>query len=355
MSSTDPASSDPETARAYRIINWPTLPDLNPVTWSTLADGIGRRFFVYSPEIILKLGTDEGEAAMTELAHSLLGPVVPRLDAFVSIAGPPAEEGLLITRQPGQPLVELWPSLGSEQRAEVTNSLVALLFHMREPRDSLNYYGRPGRQPYITPSEFGPDEKHSFCRTRAEWDSSRTRALHLAAPDIGLGDDHVRELERIQHATGGNGSALVDTPVLTHADISDRNILVDPTSLQVTGFIDWELAIVAPAYYEYAAARLSGGHQPDWRTQLLDILLKVLRKECEREIAKRSQIFDSETTEERCAELFTETLAAWKALVDVERSAQGYSGDCLWTFDDGSGTSVLEEANTETVRDVPDT
>lgn len=135
--------SGPETAPAYRIINRQTLPDLCPVTWSTLVDGIGRRFFVYSHEIILKLGTDEGEAAMTELAHSLLGPVVPRRDAVVPVAGPPAEQGLLLTRQPGLSLLELWPSLGSDQRAEIRNSLVVLLVRMREPRDNLNYYGRP--------------------------------------------------------------------------------------------------------------------------------------------------------------------------------------------------------------------
>ncbi|KAI0768001.1 hypothetical protein BD413DRAFT_614685 [Trametes elegans] len=88
--------------------------------------------------------------------------------------------------------------------------------------------------------------------------------------------DEVRcaTLERVQRET-----AVDDRSVLTHDDLSDRNILVDPGTLEVTGLVDWEMANIAPAYYEYAVARLSGGH--DWRRELLDVLRGVLRRECE--------------------------------------------------------------------------
>lgn len=157
------------------------------------------------------------------------------------------------------------------------------------------------------------------------------------------------KLGRIQHATDVNGSVLVDTPVLTRGDTSDRKILVEPTSLEGTGFIDWELANAAPTYLEYGITPLSGGHQPEWRTQLLEVLHKVLRKECEREIARRGQTFEIQTAEEKCEDLFTQTLAAWQALLDAKRAAQGNSDDCLWTFEDGTRTPIFEEANTETV------
>jgi hypothetical protein len=359
MSSTERAVSpersetlDPRTPPAYRKVAWPSLPDLSPVTWSTLFEGIGRRFFAYPPDMILKLGTDEGEAAMTDLAYHLLGSVVPRVDAVVSVAGPSADEGILITRQPGQPLVELWPNLDSGQRASIKKNLAALITRMREPRDVLDYYGRPGRQPYITPSEFGPNNIHSFCRTRGEWHASRSCALRSAAPDIDLDEDRVCELEHIQQETGANDPSLVYLPVLTHGDLSDRNILVDPTSLEITGLIDWELANVAPAYFEYAAARLCGGHLPEWRKELLDVLRQVLYNECEREIGRQEQMVSAEPMERKCEELFSNTLAAWTALVHVERSAQGYSDDCYWTFDDHTQLPDLVEASTTTAQDI---
>ena len=283
---------------------------------------------------------------MTQLAYDVLGTVVPRLDAFVSITGPPAEEGILITRQPGVPLAELWPSLSSAQRTAVKISLAALLVRMRAARERFDYYGRPGEKPYITPSEFGPNDLHAFCRTRSDWDESRVRALSSACPDVDLPEDSVRALERVQHETGAGGATLVDSPVLTHTDLSDRNILIEPTTLEVTGFIDWELAIVAPAYFEYAAACLSGGHQPEWRKELLEILREVLRIECEREVVRTDRATGSQLKERGINDLFKETLAAWNALVNVERPAQGYSDDCSWTFEhEVRASSAAEETN----------
>lgn len=87
-------------------------------------------------------------------------------------------------------------------------------------------------------------------------------ALHKFVENSEIDEARIHELEHVQHETSAEKKSLVDLPVLTHGDLSDRNILIDPITLQVTGLIDWELANVAPAYFEYATARLCSGHGP---------------------------------------------------------------------------------------------
>lgn len=113
---------------------------------------------------------------MTALAHKILGNVVPNVSGLVQITDSPHEHGLLLDRQPGTPLVELWSTLSPMDQATVLKSLVDLLVRMRAPHADLDYYGRPNGQPYITPTEFGPDDTHSFCHTFQEWNASRVRS-----------------------------------------------------------------------------------------------------------------------------------------------------------------------------------
>ncbi|CAD0087968.1 unnamed protein product [Aureobasidium vineae] len=311
-----------------------TLPekDLPQLTGTTIPD-FGRRFYIYAPSTILKLGTDDGEAVMTALAHKILGKFVPNVSGLVRIANPPYEQGMLLERQPGIPLVELWPTLDLTDQAKVTRSLVDLLVRMREPREELNYYGRPNGQPYVTPSEFGPHDTHPFCHTYQEWNASRARALHNFAGESGIDEARIQELDQVQQETFAGKTSLSELPVLTHGDLSDRNILIDPSTLQVTGLIDWELANVAPAYFEYAVARLSGGHDPSWRKVLLEVLRQVLRIECDRALYETDPKGDFTVSEKE--DLFADAMAAWNSLVNVERSAQGYSDACYWTFQEG--------------------
>lgn len=311
-----------------------TIHELTPLSGPTILPF--RRLLIYDPGTILKLRTDEGEGSMTDLAHDLLGSIVPRVDALVSISDSPGNHGILITRQRGVPLVELWPSLSLVQREKVRRSLVELLHRMRRDVDRFDYYGRPGRQPYFTMSqpEFGSDDdRHDFCQNRTEWDDSRLRALRLAAPEVELSEDRARDLERVQRGTSSSSSGLVYRPVLTHGDLSDGNILLDAETLEITGLIDWELANVAPAYFEYALLCISGGHQPEWRRELIEVFLQLLRVECEQETARSMDTASPEVKGRATDELFRETLTAWNAFVGVERYAQGYSDACYWTFE----------------------
>ncbi|OJJ30562.1 hypothetical protein ASPWEDRAFT_46170 [Aspergillus wentii DTO 134E9] len=305
----DESSQEPEQLPRE---SWAALSSLPPFSGPTVPN-LGRRFLIHSPSTLLKLGAEDGEGEMTALAYSILGPCVPRVIRVVTITSTPnrPQQGLILTHLPGTPLVELWPSLTPPQRQTIKEELCRLIVRMRT--HNFSYYGRPPRQPYLLFSEFRT-ETHACCSSRSEWDDSRIRALHASdtAPDA----ERVAALEQVQRGTTGTDGW--DRPVLSHGDLSDRNILVDPSTLAVTGFLDWEMANIMPAYYEYVAARLCGGHQPEWRRELLDVLRSVLRHECDEE-----------------EESYRRTLAAWDAVVDVERFAQGYGDDCYWTFETG--------------------
>lgn len=305
--------------------HWDSLPELPPFSGPTVPT-IGRQFFKHSSNTLLKLHADEGEGILTALAHSIVGQCVPQVISFVTISTGPSQDseapsddrtGLILAYLPGVPLAELWPSLTSSQREAVKSELCGLLVRMRS--QPFSYYGRPTRQPYLLFSEIST-ETYESCDSRSGWDDSRVGALqeHTANAQVAV------DLERIQRST--NGAKDWDRPVLTHGDLSDRNILVDPDSLAVTGFLDWEMANIMPAYFEYAAARLLGGHQPEWRKELLDVLRSVLR--CEFKTEGQGDV-DNDSEQGN----YARTLAAWDAVVDVERIAQGYDDDCSWTFE----------------------
>lgn len=317
-----------------KILEWSTLPKMPQLEGPTIPN-VGRTFFIHSQTTLLKLkfkSSSDGEAEMTRLAHSILPSVVPSLIAIVNINDRPRTRGLLLARRCGAPLAELWPTLSPVEKETVKSNLTRLLVRMRAPNKRLSFYGRPGLQPYITPNELGAPVKHAFCRSRTDWDTSRIGALVSAARDLGMDENRTQQLKRLQCETASNYRLpQVDRPVLVHGDLSDRNILVDPETLEVSGFLDWEMANVAPAYFEYTMARLSGGHDKRWRQVLLGVLREVLKIECEHEVAQYSWQSDIDTDPTK---IFAQCLDAWNTLVDVERVAQGYSDECYWTFED---------------------
>ncbi|KAL4246343.1 hypothetical protein ABKN59_009102 [Abortiporus biennis] len=305
---------------------------------------IGRQFFIVpatatTPEStqihtselsdarLLKVGDIElkDEARMTILAHHVFetinasasypSPKIPRVHAFIHL--PESQNGLLLDYIHGpnvSPLSTLWQDLSSTQHNAIKDQLCDILFKMR--RFSFEYIGRPGREPYTLPSIFGPI-KHRFCfglDAMKEWNDSRKDAIDK---NEALDEGHRNSL-RQQQIELARARGTKERFVLTHGDLSDRNILVDSSSdpPRIIALIDWETANVLPTYFEYVAARLSGGHDPYWRKALLEVLEGVLQKECK------------ETGDE-----FQKELSRWKGLVDVERHAQGLNDDCAWTFE----------------------
>ncbi|PMB67076.1 hypothetical protein BM221_006738 [Beauveria bassiana] len=165
---------------------------------------------------------------MTALAYSILGPASRAIlgDSTPSRTG----QGLVLTHLPGTPLVLLWPSLTPPQCAAVKAELGRLLARMRSRRFS--YYGRPMQHLYILFSAYGI-EKFICYASRSEWGDSRVHAMQKNAPDA----ERAVDLERLQRGDL-TGADDWDRPVLTHGDLSDSDILVDPDTLAVTGILD---------------------------------------------------------------------------------------------------------------------
>ncbi|KAI0658597.1 phosphotransferase enzyme family-domain-containing protein, partial [Cubamyces menziesii] len=252
-------------------ITWPTLPAMPLYSHINIFPNVGRKFYNPSPSTILKLRASKPEGIMTALAHIVLGPFAPKVVNLITISDLPRQSpALLMTLQPGKTLTELWPELTATQRSVVKANLCTLIVRMRASQ--FHYHGIPGRLPYRIIDELKGTVNYAFCTTREEWDNSRVAAIWANARDAQIDEARCVTLERVQRET-----LCDDRAVLTHCDLSDRNILVDPTTLEVTGLIDWEMANVMPAYFEYAMARLSGGHDPWWRRELLEVLKEVLR------------------------------------------------------------------------------
>ncbi|KAF5646873.1 aminoglycoside 3 phosphotransferase [Fusarium sp. NRRL 52700] len=74
--------------------------------------------------------------------------------------------------------------------------------------------------------------------------------------------------------------------VLTHGDISPRNIMVDGTT--ITGIIDWELSGFYPEYVEYAfALGIGTGIEEWWKPVLKEVL-----EPCSSEIVKFTRLIE---------------------------------------------------------------
>ncbi|KAK2731182.1 hypothetical protein FQN57_003544 [Myotisia sp. PD_48] len=232
---------------------WSSNPNHLPQLTGPAIPDHARRFFFYSPSTLLKIGSNEGESAMTVFARSILGSLVPRVLLFVSI---PKQD----------------PDFGAF-RQTIKTSLSQVLVHMRE--HSFLYYGRPKQQPYVSITNI---------LAASLTNSGMTHALrHCTLLALGGPGTFSRALKLMQHNTSGPDGW--DRPVFSHGDLSDRNILIDPDSLKITGFLDWEMANIMPAYYEYTEALLCGGHQPPWEKDVLGVLRCVLRYECNRDAA----------------------------------------------------------------------
>ena len=62
--------------------------------------------------------------------------------------------------------------------------------------------------------------------------------------------------------------------VFSHADISWENILVERTTGDVTGIVDWEMAGFWPNWWEYRKALFAARDEKWWR----DIVMQVMQE-----------------------------------------------------------------------------
>ncbi|KAI0391532.1 kinase-like protein [Xylariaceae sp. FL0594] len=138
---------------------------------------------------------------------------------------------------PGQPLDKLWKDMAEDQRRNIARQLGEIVKKMRAVPPPPNYIGtcdgKQIRDPRLYDTYTGPtcDSEQAF----NEWLISEIRSV--VAP-------LVKEAFARRLRTGHR-------IVLSHCDLTPRNIMVDEEGKNITGLIDWENSGWYPEYWEY--------------------------------------------------------------------------------------------------------
>jgi len=209
---------------------------------------------------VLKLGayTSSREADMMRFVNEHLPsvpcPTVHSVDEYEQGSQPVM--GVRMAYVPGQTLEEVWPTASAEEKTAYVTQLREIVQQLRQHTSP--FIGSIGHLPCIDPggfddalSDMGPfDDEKSFNQYRLE----RVRAKRGDAVA-----DRIASMQKSCHRF-----------VLTHGDLSDRNIIVEKG--RITGLIDWEFSGWYPEYWEWCQAQFSLSHDPYWR----DVLSVVL-------------------------------------------------------------------------------
>ncbi|KAG9498601.1 hypothetical protein J7337_009409 [Fusarium musae] len=219
-------------------------------------------------------GIDRAQADMMHYAatHGVLAPKVRGV--YDIITRRPIARVMISERVPGEPLVDVWQNMSEAEQTSVKEQLRAQMKQMRTLTQP--YIGRIDKQPtrniYNTTfvRHCGPfEDEESF----DEWCLARLSGGSLQRWKW------KRVLEKQRRKSTGRF-------VLTHGDLSPRNIMVDGST--ITGIIDWELSGFYPEYVEYAVAIGLGPGIEEWWVPVL----KEVLEPCSADLIKFTELIE---------------------------------------------------------------
>ncbi|KAF5969527.1 phosphotransferase [Fusarium coicis] len=219
-------------------------------------------------------GIDRAQADMMHYAatHGVLAPQVRGV--YDIITRRPIARVMISERVPGEPLVDVWQNMSEAEQTSVKEQLRAQMKQMRTLTQP--YIGRIDKQPtrniYNTTfvRHCGPfEDEESF----DEWCLARLSGGSLQRWKW------KRVLEKQRRKSTGRF-------VLTHGDLSPRNIMVDGST--ITGIIDWELSGFYPEYVEYAVAIGLGPGIEEWWVPVL----KEVLEPCSADLIKFTELIE---------------------------------------------------------------
>ncbi|KAI1743511.1 kinase-like protein [Xylaria scruposa] len=176
---------------------------------------------------------------------------------------------LIMEKMPGRQLGEAWPNMSDAARSHTISRLkqhLAQLHDLRPPSPSPDWIGSCSR---------GTAYDHRLTNLTTCGPFNSVGAFHdfLVAP--------VRDCPKPELADSYQ-LRLSDhyQIVFTHAAISEENILVNETTGDITGILDWEMAGYWPEWWEYRKALYGARNKIWWRTIVGQIMVEY-EKEAE--------------------------------------------------------------------------
>ncbi|KAM5353706.1 hypothetical protein ACJ41O_000356 [Fusarium nematophilum] len=199
----------------------------------------------------------EGDMMGYAALNGILAPKVPGV--YDITTSRPLARVMVSERVPGVPLAEVWEDLTDAQKSSIKDQLRAQVKKMRACTQP--FIGRVGRNhtrnvyDRIIQTYCGPfDDEKAFDK----WCLDRL----TGGPIVRWKWQRFLKRER-----GGSPGTFV----LTHGDLTPRNILVEGDV--ITGIVDWGKSGFFPEYAEYAfAMKLCHGHEKWWIPILEEVL-----------------------------------------------------------------------------------
>ncbi|ROT41239.1 kinase-like protein [Sodiomyces alkalinus F11] len=174
---------------------------------------------------------------------------------------------ILMQRLSGLELGTAWPQMDDDARSETICQLRSYLEQLHRLRPATAVVGRIGS------ASGGPawDHRLSNMSTCGPFESVAEFHDFLVAP--------VRQCPRPE-LVAKYRSQLADTydVCFAHADLSWENILVDVSTGQIQGILDWEMAGFWPEWWEYRKALFGSRSQQWWRHILKEVMVERTRE-----------------------------------------------------------------------------
>lgn len=194
-------------------------------------------------------------------------PTAPILEVHISSEEDEERSWILMKRLPGIQLGEAWAIMSEDSQARTMVQLKSYLKQL--------HVLRPPEPGWIGSCSGGPAYDHRLNNMSTCGPFATISEFHdfLVAP--------VKNCPRPEWVAKYRG-LLPDNHdiVFAHADLSWENILVNQTTGEVTGILDWEMAGFWPAWWEYRKA-LFGARSQLWWIKILKEVMQEYSKETE--------------------------------------------------------------------------
>jgi Phosphotransferase enzyme family len=215
----------------------------------------------------------ESEAYMLKYATDIAHVRAPKLHQMER----QRNVNLMVTDfDPGVLLESVWRILKDTDKASIKKQLQEQIRRMRTCTKP--FIGRVNVIGEIDVNVRFPDPCHPSTRTacttfpsEAEFDAHKINEVRKNSPIAAI---------ELQKRTERLSKCYTQKFVLTHGDLNARNIHVmntrkavggNPVS-QISSILDWERSGFFPEYMGYTLAKISGSHDPEWRTFLTGLL-----------------------------------------------------------------------------------